>query len=127
MATYNWRFRPYVVPETIFAAPRQVPYQDQGSLGLMAPEPSLLQTAYNATPKPWSRYPAGLPVPGYEPTAFVYQSSLPTALQYLVLLGLFSQAALFVTRHCPANLFPRLLPSAFLTNRNWFLFAHKGT
>lgn len=115
MATFNWRFRPYAVPETVFHRP-EIP-----------PGATSLEIARLKAAKPWSRSPVGLPSVGYEPTAFVFQSSFPTALQYLLVLGLFSQAAPFIVRHFPVNMFPRFIPTTIFTNKNWFLFAHKGT
>jgi hypothetical protein len=128
MATHNWKLRPYVIPDTLFDSPQQYSkkrfssqyQQKEGNNDVM-------MKAYKRTCKVWSRYPGSLPIPGYEPMAFVYQSSLPTAIQYLVLIGLFSKAAFFCARHSPINLFPKIIPTTFFTNRNWMLFAHKGT
>lgn len=114
-ASFNWQFRPYAVPENIFTPPR------------VSSETTPLEAGSLRTLKPWSRSPTGLATPGYEPTAFVFQSTFPTALQYLLVLGLAAQAAPFIVRHFPANMFPRFIPTTMFTNRNWFLFAHKGT
>lgn len=113
-ASFNWQSRPYVVPENVFHLP-QIPS-----------DASAIQAASIRALKPWSRSPTGLVTPGYEPMAFVFQSTFPTALQYLLVLGLVAQAAPFIVRHFPANMFPRFVPTTMFTNRNWFLFAHKG-
>lgn len=114
-ASFSWKFRPYVVPENVFNSPK-----------ISADAPPL-EAAYHRTLKPWSRSSTGLVTPGYEPMAFVFQSTFPTALQYLLLIGFCAQAAPFIVRHIPANMFPRFIPTTMFTNRNWFLFAHKGT
>lgn len=115
VSTFNWRFRPYVVPEDLFNPPA------------VPSTASSVEAAKMRNVKPWSRSSTGLVTPGYEPMAFVFQSTFPTALQYLFLLGLVAQAAPFIVRHVPVNLFPRFIPTTIFTNRNWFLFAHKGT
>lgn len=150
LSTFNWRFRPYAVPENIFMTPfgeatlpsidfikqQHQQHEKQQKLNQESKRHYYDSDAGNSnalhkdamkTLKHWSRSATGLPTPGFEPMAFVFQSSFPTVLQYVVVLGVLSQVAPFIVRNCPINIFPRFIPTTYFTNRNWFLFAHKGT
>lgn len=112
--TYNleWKYRPYCIPETVF-----FPYKESTHL---------LEKAAFQTPQPWTRFPASLVTPGYEPTAFVYQSSISTLLPFLLVIALGIHVAPTIARYVPVGVFPKLIPVTLFNTRNWFLFAHRG-